>query len=308
MDRTFDFGAFQIKSVVKGLVDDQPASQVFVIVPAGQADLGLHAHLLPLASEAALDAVRNLRKVLQIGPQRYVQFRMMREKRKPDELPEVQRDASRLFAVAKGIPGGDAALAQAEERLAQGFEQEKALLEAEAKKTVDEIEAQRTVAFDLGPVRMTVRFEGTMPGVEGDLAAFRIRAETPGVEPAETTVATNAPLFSQAAEWMLAEIDKVMAGGPEAYVERERERFKALEETGVGQATSEEALGFARALFAIGSAMGPAGAAHARQVLEQAKAQEQSDAEEAEIRRLEQELAEVRRRIDRMKRRKRRPQ
>ncbi len=307
MDRTFDFGAFQIRAVLKGLIDDQPASQVFVMTPAGQADAGMFATTVPLPSDAALYVVQLLRRVLSMGPQRYLQFTMMREQRKPEEMRAKHQEALRLHAIARGIPGGDAALAQAEAQLQQELEAEKARMVEDAKEVAEKVEKERTIAFDLGPVRMIVKWAGVVPGLRGELAAFHIQTEVPGLAPVVSAVATDTPMFADAAQWVFDEMKKVMEGGPEAYVERERERFKALEKTGIEAATLEDALAYARGLHAVASALGPAGVVHAEQVLAQAAAQEMADAEEAEIRRLEEEQREVRRELDRIRRRKKRP-
>lgn len=301
MDRLFDFGAFQIRAVLKGLIDDQPASQVFVMTAAGQADAGLVGTGLPLPSEAALYLVKELRRALSMGPQRLAQYTMMREKRKPAELREIHQKAARAFAIASGIPGGDAALAQAEAQLQQEFEREKSEMETSAQKASEHVEKERTVGFDLGPVRMVVEWAGTMPDPQapGELAVFRVRADIQGVAPHHANIATNAPLFSGAAGWLLDEFAKVLQIGPEKYVTEEMEQLTE---------TEEQSLKYAQGLHAAASALGFAGIEHAKQVLEQAAAQERADVEEVELRRLEEEQREVRSQIERLRSGKRRPE
>lgn len=301
MDRTFEFGAFQIRAVLKGLIDDHPASQVFVMTAAGQADAGMVGTGLPLPSEAALYVVKEFRRALSMGPQRLAQYTMMREKRKPAELREIHQKAARAFAIASGIPGGDAALAQAEAQLQQEFEREKAEMETTAQQAAEHVEKERTVGFDLGPVRMVVEWAGTMPDPQGpgEFSVFRVRADVQGIAPHHANIATNAPLFSGAAGWLLGEFAKVLQTGPEKYITEEMEQQTETE--------AGESLKYAHSLHAAASTLGFAGIEHARQVLEQAAAQERADVEEVELRRLQEEQLEVRHEIERLRSGKRRP-
>jgi hypothetical protein len=300
MDRTFNFGAFQIRAVLKGLIEDQPASQVFVMTAAGQADAGMVGTGLPLPSEAALYLVKEFRRALSMGPQRLAQYTMMREKRKPAELREIHQKAARAFAIASEIPGGDAALAQAEAQLQQEFEREKSEMETSAQQAAEHVGKERTVGFDLGPVRMVVEWAATIPDPQalGELAVFRVRADVQGVATHHANIATNAPLFSGAAGWLLDEFAKVLQTGPEKYVTEEMEQGTEPE--------AGESLKYANSLHAAALALGLAGIEQARQLLEQAAAQERGDVEEVELRRLEEEQREVRREIERLRSGKRR--
>ncbi len=298
MDRTFDFGPLQIHSSLQGEVEDQPVFKVTVTSPGGSVELDSGTEL-PLPAEAALFILQEMRKVLRMGPQRHAQLVVMRERLRPEQAREKQEASAKLHAVARAVPGGDAALGAAETALKAAIESEKAEFEAESEEAADAVEETRTVAFDLGPVRMAVEWAGAMPDPEEGMAVFRITAEAPGAPPHAASVATNAPLFSGAARWLLGEMRKILALGTG--------RYAAEEMTGVEFRTPEESAAYAASLHALASAVGPAGLDHASAELERAAVQERADAEEVELRRLEDEQEEIRRQLDALRQAKRRP-
>lgn len=303
MDPThdFDFGTFQIRSRLKGQVDDQPAFEITVLTPAGQADMGLIGSPTPLSAQAALFFIDLLKRALSMGPQRFMQWLMMRERRKPEEIPEQQAKAQRHYAVAKAL--GKEALDHAYAYLEEAKKEQEADLEKAQAEVAQQIEEAKKIGFDLGPIRMVVEWLGAMPDPEEGppLALFSVTAIAPNDVMHTVKVATDAPLFSGSAEWLLRQMERVIEIGPERFSEEEA----------IPQATAggeiQEPIAYAQSLHSIASVLGPGGLTHAKGILEQAKAEESIDFEKIEITKLEAELKEVRKEIKKLERKKKRP-
>lgn len=298
MDRAFDFGPLRIEAALQGEQEGQPVFKITASAPGASVDFDVGTKV-PLPSEAVLHIVEDMRKVLKMGAARHAQLKAMRERRLPAEAAEVRAASERLFAVARAVPGGDAALAAAEEAVRRALDEERERFERDAEEVEDAVERSRAVGFDLGPLRVAVEWVSGAVVEETPLALFSVTAAAPGVADYRTHIMTNAPLFSMAVEWLLGEMRSVLSLGPERYAAQagrpEEER------------SPEEKARDAAALYDLARAVGLAGLDHAAAELARASAQERADAEELELKRLEEERAEIEAELARLRSPRRRP-
>lgn len=288
--KTYDLGPFTATTKLVGMVDQDLAFEVSIVVPKGPSFKEQIKSGAPIPASPTLYVVSDLRRLLKMGIQRFVQFKMMSERRMPEEIRELQKKAGQMYMVALGIPGGDAALAKAEDLLQGELRVEETEFSAKAQEeAASEGEADAgTVRFDLGPIKITVHLAGMIPGERGAMGAFEVAADVPGLPTHVATVASDTPLLSSAAGWYLGEAEKVLQLGPDAYFAANLGRIKG---------DAEEGRQFAYSLFGIASALGPVGIQHARGLLQQAAGEEELNANEGLIESLEEELKNVRKQI-----------
>lgn len=291
-ERVYDLGTFTATSKIIGLLDGDPAYEVKLIVPRGPSYTAQIKSTAPVPASPTLYVVKDVRRLLKMGIQRFVQFKLMSERRLPGEILELQKAASQMYLVAIGIRGGDQALAQAEAVLEAEVAKETKTFEQEAQQASEGKEETEKVGFDLGSLRLTVHLAGVVNGEGGQLGAFEVAAEVPGLPVHMAGVASDNPLFSAQAAWYLEQLKDVLRQGPDVYFTSNLDRL---------QGNAEEGRQFAYTLFGIASALGPVGLQHAEHLLQKAEVQEMADANAGLLERLEEELQDVRKQIAQIK-------
>jgi hypothetical protein len=241
-------------------------------------------------ADAALQLVKDMKRILKMGLQRFVQYRLMSERRSSEEGLEIQKAAASLYMAAMAAKGPK--LEEAQPVLEAAVKNETEKYQRQAEEAVKGQEETNGARFELGPINIAVQMVGMIPTSSGELGAFQVTAELPGLPPHVAQVASDHPLYSSQASWYLKQLEIVLGLGPDGFYAANTNRVRG---------DAEEGLQFAYSLYQVAAALGQPGIEHARGILAQAAAQERADTEAALIERLEEELAEVRAAIAKIK-------
>lgn len=290
-ERTYQFGRLRIKSILNAMLDNKPAFEINVSVEQGPSYTARVTSNAPIPASPTLYVIKDMRRLLKMGIARFVQFRMMNERRLPSDGPDLQADAAKAYMVA--LAAGDKTLAEAEKGLEAALPEEQAEYEkSSAAEVDDDVESGGGLRFDLGPIKLSVRLGGVIPGPQGDMGAYQVMAEVPGLPPHVATVASDDPLYSSQAAWYLDQLQAVLQAGPDTFYAQNIDKV---------QGDAEEGRQFAHSLYQVAFALGQPGIEHARSILGQAAAEEVADADQGLLERLEEELAQVREEISEIK-------